>query len=168
MQQLVQYLQKLFQKEVAYEQQYYREQELNVKDSLIDEDIIFEKKFNLVLIPYILLMKASLQSAHLDQVLQLLAPFVKDMFGYLAQSQKEDQMLNCCSQFFTTLLNFVNRLAVIKRDYFMNCVNSLGIPQLSFFEAWFSKMDYLVSNEAKRLNLISIYSLFPVLPLEFI
>ena len=61
-------------------------------------------------------------------------------------------------------MNLVNRVALLKRSYFMDCVSSLEVSPDIFLDAWFAKMDYLVSIEAKRLNLIAIYTLFPTFP----
>ncbi len=97
-----------------------------------------------------------------------MAPLFKDIFTYLGMSGNNKTILSCSSQFYTQLMNLINRLAVLKRTYFLECANSLTVQPGQLLDAWFSKMEYLLSHESKRLNLIAIYALFPTFPEDFI
>jgi hypothetical protein len=92
--------------------------------------------------------------------------------AYLIECQAS-KTIPSSSIYFTQLLSYLNRLIVVSREFFTQQV----LPQLSqtrgystthFVEAWFSKMDFLVSQEARRINLLAIYNLLPYFSAELV
>jgi len=68
------------------------------------------------------------------------------------------------SNFFTLLLNYLNRIILLSKDSLFSDLQASNIDFSAFIDTYFSKMDFLVSVDSKRLNLLGIYSLLPVLP----
>ena len=79
---------------------------------------------------------------------------------------KVHKNLPSSSVFYTQAVTFVNRAIALDREFFARSIleplclqKGIGFGQ--FVEAWFSKMELIVSQEARRINLIALYSLVP-------
>jgi hypothetical protein len=70
------------------------------------------------------------------------------------------------SVFFTNLITFINRIIIANKNWFFENIlttlyNHSGILFVNFIESWISKIDYLVSRESMKINLISLYTVIP-------
>mmetsp|Transcript_37880 Transcript_37880/g.36305 ORF Transcript_37880/g.36305 Transcript_37880/m.36305 type:complete len:121 (+) Transcript_37880:46-408(+) len=76
------------------------------------------------------------------------------------------------STFFTGLITFINRIIIAKPDYFVECLRELqgsrNISLSQFVELWINKMEFLMSQESRRINLIAIYTFIPYFSSEAI
>jgi hypothetical protein len=70
------------------------------------------------------------------------------------------------SVFFTNLITFINRIIIANKNWFFQNIltalyNHSGITFQNFVESCLDKIDYLVSRESMKINLISLYTLIP-------
>jgi hypothetical protein len=75
------------------------------------------------------------------------------------------------SNFYTHALTFINRVIVINRDFFLEeCLANVVMEGrfTTFVKSWIPKMELIVSQEARRVNLLALYSLIPFFSAELI
>ena len=127
---------------------------------------MFEKKLNLILIPHIFLWKVQTSPPEVIQViLQALKPFVITVCRYFVYFQAIKSMPST-SNFYTNAITFVNRVVVMNRELFLKECLDGAVGQTeggfsAFVRAWMQKMELIVSQEARRVNLLALYSLLP-------
>jgi hypothetical protein len=65
------------------------------------------------------------------------------------------------SVYYTNLVNFINRIIIYDLQAFKSLLESAKVSFDDFIDPWFKKMEFLVSNESRRINLVAIYTLLP-------
>ena len=100
-------------------------------------------------------------------LLGMLKPFMTVIAEYLVNCTVNKSLPNN-STFFTSLVTMINRVIIIDLDYFMDILRELfeqkGMQFESFVRSWFSKMEFLVSQESRKMNVIAMYLLLPKIP----
>jgi hypothetical protein len=101
----------------------------------------------------------------LNFALVALKDFLTSICGYFCDF-KVHKNLPSSSVFYTVAVTFINRAITVNRENFIHSVieplcASKGISFGHFVEAWFNKMEMIVSQESRRINLVAIYNLLP-------
>jgi hypothetical protein len=114
------------------------------------ETNIYEKKLNLIAISHIVLQRAQSESQEvLHYVLECLKEFILTISNYFIDFKAHKNMPQS-SLFFTQAVTFIDRIIVLNRDFFLNQImeplcTQKGITFAIFVEAWFGKMEMIVS-----------------------
>lgn len=80
----------------------------------------------------------------------------------------------CFTMYITNLMTFVNRIIVLKPQQF--CQQILQSPVLSqrgisfdlWVARWIEKMDFIVSQDSRRINILALYELLPHFNVELV
>lgn len=75
--------------------------------------------------------------------------------------------------FFSTLLNYINRLLILRPNEFLTQTINIDLRQRGysfdqFVHGWIQRMEMLVSWEASRINTIAAYNLLPHFSAELV
>lgn len=92
--------------------------------------------------------------------------------SYLVEFQATKSMPST-SNFYTQALTFVNRVILLNTDFFLNfCISRMkqqyNMTFEQFVDSWISKMDLLLSQEARRINLLALYNIVPSFSAELV
>lgn len=133
---------------------------------------IYEKKLNILNIPYTLLCKTMIEQSSATQfMLDVCKKFILVATRYLLSFSPLKKM-PCCSLLTTQLITYVNRVIVVNKDWFMqHILQELHNESLTFevfVSEWFKRMDFITSRESLRINLVAIYTLLPHFSVELL
>lgn len=94
-------------------------------------------------------------------------PFIELILRQMASSPSA-KIAECSTKFDTSLIAVICRLLVIDAQAMLHLVYSASVDLSHFLSGWTSRMDYIVTHYTRRLNLLAVLSILPLLSVELL
>jgi len=94
-------------------------------------------------------------------------PFMELILQQLA-SIPSAKIAECSAKFDTALIAVIGRLLVLDAQAVLIVLQNVGVDVRQFLMGWISRMDHISTHYARRLNLLGILSLLPLLGIELL